>query len=177
MNTTTCAVPKLVTRVVSCVSLQPGEACSDQLLVATGAGVVVVVVASAACPMVHPWMLVVLHRSPAMVEQAHSGYAEGMDSSRVAQKGDTPTVPGTGGPGPDEASVEGRQALQLHAGIAAIAVVLSAFVTWIFFRVGSVPLGVGFGVVAAISLMILGWALYRKRRGERSNNRHWSASS
>jgi Flp pilus assembly protein TadB len=90
-----------------------------------------------------------------------------MDSRRVTQKSDNRTVPGTGGPGPDEASVEGQRALRLHAGIAAIAVVLSAFVTWIFVvRLGSVPLAVGFGVVAAISLVILGWALYRKRRGE-----------
>lgn len=89
-----------------------------------------------------------------------------MDSRRVAQKSDKRTVPGTGGPGPDEASVDGQRALRLHAGIAAIAVVFAAFVTWIFVRLGSVPLAVGFGVVAAISLVILGWALYRKRRGE-----------
>jgi hypothetical protein len=45
-------------------------------------------------------------------------------------------------------------------------VVLTAFVTWIFMvRLGLIPLAVGFGVVAAISLVILGWALYRKRRG------------
>jgi hypothetical protein len=35
----------------------------------------------------------------------------------------------------------------------------------IFIRLGSIPLAVVFGVVAAISLVILGWALYRKRRG------------
>jgi hypothetical protein len=89
-----------------------------------------------------------------------------MDSWRVTQESDKRTVPGTGGPGPDEASVEGQGALRLHAGIAAIAVVLSAFVTWIFVRLGLVPLAVGFGVVAVISLVLLGWALYRKRRGE-----------
>ena len=43
--------------------------------------------------------------------------------------------------------------------------VLAAFVTWIFVRLGLVPLAVGFGVVAAICLVIFGWALYRKRRG------------
>lgn len=89
-----------------------------------------------------------------------------MDSRRVRQKSNKRTVPGTGGPGPREASVEGQKALRLHAGIAAIAVVLTAFVTWIFaVRLGLVPLAVGFGVVAAISLVIFGWALYRKRRG------------
>ena len=88
-----------------------------------------------------------------------------MDSRR-AHKSDKRTVPGTGGPGPHEASVEGQQALQLHAGIAAIAVVLSAFVAWVFLRLGLVPFAVAFGSIAAISLLILGWALYRKRRGE-----------
>ena len=88
-----------------------------------------------------------------------------MDSRR-AQKRDKRTVPGTGGPGPHEASVEGQRALRLHAGMAAIAVVLAAFVTWVFLEHGSVPLAVGFGVIAVISLLILGWALYRKRRGE-----------
>ena len=82
------------------------------------------------------------------------------------EKSDNRTVPGTGGPGPHEASVEGQRALRLHAGMAAIAVVLTAFVTWVFLRLGSGPLAVGFGVIAAISLVILGWALYRKRRGK-----------
>ena len=36
---------------------------------------------------------------------------------------------------------------------------------------GLVPLAVGFGVVAAVSLVILGWALYRKRRGEQKQQR------
>jgi hypothetical protein len=45
-------------------------------------------------------------------------------------------------------------------------VVLSAFVAWIFVHLGLVPFAIGFGGVAAISLLILGWALYRKRRGE-----------
>lgn len=89
-----------------------------------------------------------------------------MNSRRVAQKSDKRTVPATGGPGPHEASVEGQGALRLHAGIAAIAVVFSAFVTWIFIRLESIPVAVVFGVVTAISLVILGWALYRKRRGE-----------
>jgi hypothetical protein len=98
------------------------------------------------------------------VGQARAGYPGTMKSSRVSQAGEERTVPATGGPGPDEASPEGRRALQLHAGIAAIAVVLSAFVTWIFVRLGSIPFAVVFGVIAAISLGILGWALYRKRR-------------
>ena len=100
------------------------------------------------------------------VEHVLAGYPEGMDNRRVAQKSDKRTVPGTGGPGPHEASVEGQQALRLHAGIAAIAVVLSAFVAWVFVHLGLVQFAVGFGGVAAISLLILGWALYRKRRGE-----------
>jgi hypothetical protein len=92
-----------------------------------------------------------------------------MDSSHGAQTSDERPVPATGGPGPDEASSEGQRALQLHAGIAAIAVVLSVFVTLIFIRLGSTPLGVIFGVIAVISLGILGWALYRKRRGRRAH--------
>ena len=87
-----------------------------------------------------------------------------MKSRHVAQTTEVRTVPGTGGPGPDEASVEGQRALRLHAGIAAIAVIFSAFVSWIFFRLGSIPLAIAFGVVAVISLLILGWALRRKRR-------------
>lgn len=75
-------------------------------------------------------------------------------------------VPGTGGPGPDEASVDGQRALRLHAGIAAIATVLSAFVTGIFVMLGSIALAVVFGVVAGLSLLALGWALLCKRRGE-----------
>ena len=106
-------------------------------------------------------------RGPAEVGvwPALAGYPVNMDSSRVAQTSEERTVPATGGPGPDEASREGQRALQLHAGIAAIAVFLSAFVTWIFIRLGSTPLAVVFGVIAGISLGILGWALYRKRRG------------
>jgi Flp pilus assembly protein TadB len=92
-----------------------------------------------------------------------------MESSHVAQTSEEHPVPATGGPGPDEASLEGQRALQLHAGIAAIAVVLSALVTWIFIHLGSTPLAVVFGVIAAISLGILGWALYRKRRGRQEH--------
>jgi hypothetical protein len=103
--------------------------------------------------------------STAAFSRRPPGYPQGMDNRR-APKGDKRTVPGTGGPGPHEASVEGQKALQLHAGIAAIAVVLSAFVAWVFLRLGLVPFAVAFGGVAAISLLILGWALYRKRRGE-----------
>jgi membrane associated rhomboid family serine protease len=93
-----------------------------------------------------------------------------MDDRRVTQESDKHTVPGTGGPGPDEASAEGQGALRLHAGTAAIAVVLSVFVTWIFVRLGSMPLAAAFGSVAAISLVILGWALYRKRRSDRKRS-------
>lgn len=93
-----------------------------------------------------------------------AGYPEAMESRPVVQSSGRRTIPGTGGPGPDEASVEGQRALRLHAGIAAIAVVLSAFVTWVFVRLGSMPLAAVFGVITAISLMILGWALYRKQR-------------
>lgn len=99
------------------------------------------------------------------VDEAFAGYPLNMKSSRSGQTSAERAVPATGGPGPDEASLEGQRALQLHAGIAAIAVVLSALVTWIFIRLGSTPLAVVFGVLAAISLGILGWALHRKRRG------------
>lgn len=95
-----------------------------------------------------------------------AGYSQIMGSEKGAPKAERP-VPATGGPGPDEASGEGQRALRLHAGIATVAVVLSVFVTWIFVRLGSIPLAVVFGVVAALSLVILGWALFRKRRGNR----------
>lgn len=90
-----------------------------------------------------------------------------MASKQDAHNAEGRPVPATGGAGPDEASSEGQRALRLHAGIAAVAVVLSIFVTWVFVRLGSIPLAWVFGVVAVISLVILGWALYRKRRGER----------
>ncbi|NMH98369.1 hypothetical protein [Pseudonocardia acidicola] len=91
-----------------------------------------------------------------------------MNSRRMTQKDVEREVPGIGGPGSDESSPDGQRALRLHARIAAVAVILSAFVTWVFIRFGSIPLATVFGVVAAISLVLLGWALYRKRRGERS---------
>jgi Flp pilus assembly protein TadB len=90
-----------------------------------------------------------------------------MSDKKGAQETEKRPVPATGGPGPDEASLDGQSALRLHAGIAAIAVVLSVFVTWIFVRLGSVPVAVVFGVIAVLSLLILGSALYRKRRGSR----------
>lgn len=100
------------------------------------------------------------------LNQVLAGYSQIMGSKKGAPKAERP-VPATGGPGPDEASSEGQRALRLHAGIATVAVVLSVFVTWIFVRLGSIPLAVVFGVVAALSLVILGWALFRKRRGNR----------
>lgn len=91
-----------------------------------------------------------------------------MNSRRTARRQGERTVPGTGGPGPEETSSEGRSALRLHAGIAAIGAVLSGFVTWIFILLGTVPLAWVFGVIAAMSLVILGWALYRQRRALRA---------
>ena len=51
----------------------------------------------------------------------------------------------------------GRRAktLRLHARMAAVAMVLTAFVSWVFLRLGLVPFAVGFGGVATISLLIL----------------------
>ncbi len=97
--------------------------------------------------------------------QVLAGYRVSVDGGRVGETGEERRVPATGGPGPDEASLEGQRALQLHAGIAAIGAVLSAFVAWIFIRLGTTSLAIVFGVIAIISLGILGWALYRKRRG------------
>lgn len=80
-----------------------------------------------------------------------------------AHKSDKRTVPGTGGPDPHEASVEGTEsaATTLRARSHR-----SACVAWVFLRLGLVPFDVAFGGVAAILLLIFGWALYRKRRGE-----------
>lgn len=89
-----------------------------------------------------------------------------MIGRRRTRSGDARPVPGIGGS--DERSIEGQSALRLHAGIAAVATVLCAFVTAIFVSYGSIPLAVAFGVIGATSLAILFYALRRKRRGEQS---------
>jgi hypothetical protein len=74
---------------------------------------------------------------------------------------DEPSVPGTGGA--PVSSRDGQQALRLHAGIATIAFVLCAFVTGVFFWLGSPVLAVIFAVLALACLAALGWAIRRRR--------------
>jgi Flp pilus assembly protein TadB len=75
------------------------------------------------------------------------------------------SVPGFGGPVPEQASTpDGQQALRLHAGISVVAFVLCAFVSGVFFWLGSPVLGVIFAVVALACLGVLGWATRRRRR-------------
>lgn len=54
--------------------------------------------------------------------------------------------------------------LKLNIGIAAIAAPLCFFVTGIFVWMGIVAPAVVFGVIGLVTLVILGRALYRKRR-------------
>jgi Flp pilus assembly protein TadB len=81
--------------------------------------------------------------------------------------GDRP-VPGFGGPTSDERTHDGQAALRLHAGIAAIATVLCAFVTGIFVWLGTIPVAVVFGVLTVACVIAFGWAVHRRRRGARS---------
>lgn len=88
-------------------------------------------------------------------------------STRHQSRANTRSVPGIGGPASDERSADGQKALQLHAGIAVVGFVLSAFVTGIFVWLGTIPLAVVFGVVALACLGAFGWAVTRRRRGQR----------
>lgn len=74
-------------------------------------------------------------------------------------------VPGFGGPQSDERTPDGQSALRLHAGIAVVAILLCAFVTVIFFRLGALVLATVFGVLTLACVAVLVWALHRKRRG------------
>lgn len=76
--------------------------------------------------------------------------------------------PVPGAPDATEDTVDGQRALRLHARIATIAVALCVFVAVVFRSLGSMPLAVVFGVIALLCLGVLGWALYRKRRGART---------
>lgn len=73
-----------------------------------------------------------------------------------------------GAPDTTENTSEGQQALRLHAGIAVIATLLCAFVAVVFLKLAAITLAVTFAVIALLCLAILGWALYRKRRGHQS---------
>ncbi|MGI8815933.1 MAG: hypothetical protein ACR2G2_11845 [Pseudonocardia sp.] len=77
------------------------------------------------------------------------------------------TLPGVQASAPDttEDTVDGQRALRLHARIAVIAFMLCVFVTGVFYWLGSVPFAVMFAGIGVLTLAILGWALYRKRRG------------
>jgi Flp pilus assembly protein TadB len=75
--------------------------------------------------------------------------------------------PVPGAPDTTEYTVDGQRALGLHARIAVIATVLCAFVAVVFDRLGSIGLAVVFAGVAVLCLLVLGWALHRKRRGSR----------
>jgi Flp pilus assembly protein TadB len=77
-------------------------------------------------------------------------------------------VPGFGGPNSDERTSDGQSALRLHAGIAAVATVLCAFVTGIYVWLGEVPFAVTFAVLTVACVIAFGWAVHRRRRGARS---------
>jgi Flp pilus assembly protein TadB len=77
-------------------------------------------------------------------------------------------VPGFGGPTSDERTRDGQSALRLHAGIAAIATVLSAFVTGIFVWLHAIPVAIAFAVITVACVVALVWAEHRRRRGIRS---------
>jgi Flp pilus assembly protein TadB len=77
-------------------------------------------------------------------------------------------VPGFGGPTSDERTSDGQSALRLHAGIAVVATVLSAFVTGIFVWLGAIPIAIAFAVVTVACVVTFGWAVRRRRRGARS---------
>ncbi|MBA2323540.1 MAG: hypothetical protein H0V92_05820 [Pseudonocardiales bacterium] len=83
----------------------------------------------------------------------------------MATRGRDRSVPGA--PDTTEDTIDGQRALGLHARIGIVAVVLCAFVTVVFLRLGSITAAVVFAVVGVGSLAVLGWALYRKRRGSR----------
>ena len=74
------------------------------------------------------------------------------------------SVPGFGGPNNRAGSADGQSALRLHAVIAVIAFVLCAFVSGIFFSMGTSVLGVIFAVIALACLGVLGWAVRLHRR-------------
>ena len=101
------------------------------------------------------------------VEKMFRGYPDTMDDTGKHRTGDEPTVPGVGGPGGQESAADGQSGLRLHAGIAAVATVLCAFVTWVFLRLGSWPLAVVFAVIGLASLGALEWAISHQRRGKR----------
>jgi len=79
--------------------------------------------------------------------------------------------PVPGAPDTTENTVDGQRALRLHAGIAIVAVVLCAFVAAVFLKLGVLVLAVAFAVIAVGCLAILGWAVRRKRRGQRASRR------
>ena len=88
-----------------------------------------------------------------------------MSSTRDPKRRRIRSVPGTGGS--DETTPDGQRALRLHAGIAAIAVVLCGLVTGIFVMLGTITLAAAFGVIGLACLAIMLWALAHRRRGPR----------
>ena len=85
--------------------------------------------------------------------------------ARHSSGGADRSVPGFGGPNDRAGSRDGQAALRLHAVIAVIAFVLCAFVSAIFFWMGTPVLGVIFAVIALACLGVLGWAIRLRRRG------------
>ena len=74
-------------------------------------------------------------------------------------------MPGIGGPGSEETAPDGQRALRLHAGISAIAAVLSAFVTVVFAVVlDSLTPAIVFAVVTLATIGWGLWAVHRLRR-------------
>jgi high-affinity Fe2+/Pb2+ permease len=81
------------------------------------------------------------------------------------------SVPGFGGPNDRAGSPDGQAALRLHAVIAVVAFVLCAFVSGIFFWMGTPVLGVIFAAIALVCLGVLGWALRLRRRAAAGRGR------
>lgn len=75
-------------------------------------------------------------------------------------------VPGAGAA--PASSADGQRALRLHAGIAVVAAVLCAFVTVVFFMLGTVVPAIVFAVLTVACLGVLAWAVSRRRAGQRA---------
>lgn len=63
-------------------------------------------------------------------------------------------------------SAPARSALTLRAWLAAFGLVVCGVGAVLFAQIGAGSWAVGFGVLAVIALVDLGWVLHRKRRGE-----------
>lgn len=98
-------------------------------------------------------------------ETAMTGETAGRTPPRSARR------PLVGGPGYDEASPDGVSTLRLHAVIAVMATVLCAFVTVIFFGLGSIVPAIVFAVITLACIAIAVGATARIRRARAAARR------